>query len=79
MHITDQIKALIQKQLPEAQVLVEDPMNDATHLRAVIVSPRFEGLNRVDRHREIYKALGDAFSGPLHALQIITRTPEEMK
>ena len=78
MHITDQIKALIQNQLREAQVLVEDPMTDAMHLRAVIVSPRFEGLNRVDRHREIYKALGDAFSGPLHALQIITRTPEEM-
>lgn len=79
MHITDQVKALIQKQLPQAQVLVEDPMNDATHLRAVIVCSSFAGKNRIDRHREVYKALGDAFGGPLHALQIITRTPEEMK
>lgn len=79
MNIVEQVKTLIQKQLPDAQVLVEDPMNDATHLRAVVVCASFTGKNRIERHREVYKALGDAFSGPLHALQIITRTPEEMK
>ena len=78
MNITDHVKTLIQKHLPDAQVLVEDPMNDSTHLRAVIVCPSFAGKTHIQRHREVYKALGDAFSGPLHALQITTRTPEEM-
>lgn len=78
MHITEQVKTLLQAHMPDAQIVVEDPMADGTHLRAIIVSPRFAGQSRVARHRAVYAALGDAFSGPLHALQIVTRTPEEM-
>ncbi|PPR19071.1 MAG: hypothetical protein CFH43_00354, partial [Proteobacteria bacterium] len=37
----------------------------------------FEGQNRIARHRMVYAALGDAFSGPIHALQMSTLTPSE--
>jgi acid stress-induced BolA-like protein IbaG/YrbA len=50
MHITEQVRTLIQKHLPDAQVLVEDPMNDSTHLRAVIVCPSFAGKTHIQRH-----------------------------
>ena len=43
-----------------------------------LVSPVFEGLNRVKRQQLVYKGLGDAIaSGAVHAVTIIAQTPEE--
>ena len=67
------VQKMIQQAMPEASVDVEDPFQDQTHLRAIIESPAFNGHNRIAQHRMVYKALGDAFDGPLHALQIITK------
>ncbi len=77
MITTEQVASLIQSGMPNAQVKVLDPHNDQTHLQAIVISDDFKGLNRVQQHRLVYKALGDAFSGPLHALQLQTLTPEE--
>lgn len=73
------VAKLIQAGLPDATVRVEDPLNDKTHLRAVVVSPSFTGKSRVAQHRLVYAALGNAFSGPLHALQLTTLSPDEHK
>ena len=78
MLTTTEIHQLIAQMLPTAEIKIEDPLGDGVHLKATIISPQFTNLNRVDRHRLVYQALGDAFSGPLHALQIITRSPEEV-
>lgn len=72
-----EVQKLIEDNMPGAKVIVEDPYNDKTHLRAIIISTDFEGQSRIAQHRMVYKALGDAFAGPLHALQITTQTPEE--
>lgn len=71
-EIAEKIKA----SMPEADVKVMDPMNDGTHLEAVITSPAFSGKNRIEQHRMVYAALGDAFSTNLHALKLTTHTPE---
>ena len=76
---TEDVKNLILQGLPQADVTVSDPMNDGTHLSARIVCDCFNGKNRIQRHRMVYAGLGDAFSGPLHALQMTTLTPEEAK
>jgi acid stress-induced BolA-like protein IbaG/YrbA len=76
---TEQIKEMIQNHLPNAEVRIEDPQNDGVHLRAVIISEDFEGQSRLQRHRTVYAALGDVFQGPLHALQMITKTPKEVE
>jgi stress-induced morphogen len=44
---------------------------------ATIVSARFEGVSRVERHRLVYASLGTAMSGPIHALALKTFTPAE--
>ncbi len=44
-----------------------------THFRVRIASPRFEGLNRVARHRLVYDALRDFIDRGLHALAVETR------
>ncbi len=79
MHITDDIKTKIEAAMPNADVMVQDPMNDGAHLVAVVVSEDFEGINRIGRHRKVYAALGNAFSTNLHALQLKTLTPDEFK
>lgn len=48
-----------------------------SHFSVQIVSRKFEGLNRVARHRLIYAALGDAFDEGLHALRIDAKAPDE--
>ena len=76
-----EIEAILKEFMPEAEsITVTDPMNDGTHLSAMIVSSAFEGKNRIARHRMIYSALGEHFdSGALHALQFKTVTPSEFE
>ena len=72
---TARIAEMIQAGLPDAEVDVRDPLNDRTHFEATVTSPSFEGKSRVQQHKMVYAALGDSFSGPLHALQLTTAVP----
>jgi BolA protein len=47
------------------------------HFRALVVSPRFAGLGRVERQRLVYQALGAEMGARIHALALRTLTPEE--
>src|SRR5580692_530551 len=49
-----------------------------THFQVRIVSAVFEGLNRVERQRRVYAVLADEMRGPVHALALMTLTPDEM-
>ena len=42
-----------------------------------MVSDAFAGLNRVQRQRLVFRAVGDLMDGRVHALQIQARTPDE--
>ena len=48
-----------------------------SHFSLVIESAAFEGLNRVQRQRRIYEALGDLMAAKVHALQIKAVAPGE--
>lgn len=50
----------------------------AGHYRLRIVSERFEGVNRVARHRLVYDCLRDMMHSDIHALTIIAFAPSEM-
>lgn len=49
----------------------------AGHYRLELVSERFEGVNRIGRHRLVYDCLRDMMPGEIHALTIIALTPSE--
>jgi BolA protein len=49
----------------------------AGHFRALVVSDRFQGQDRLTRQRMVYAALGDAMKSEIHALALRTLTPEE--
>lgn len=68
------LQTCIRETLPDAEVTIHDP--DGAHLSAVVISASFAGLSRIQQHRLVYQALGDAFETDLHALQLTTRTPQ---
>jgi len=49
------------------------------HFDAIVVSPEFEGLGPVERHRAVYAALGDLRARRVHALALRTFTPAEWR
>ncbi len=46
------------------------------HFRAIIVSAKFEGLNRIAAQRLVYSSLEDWMGNEIHALSMRTLTPE---
>ncbi len=46
------------------------PGTGESHFRVTIVSDRFEGASRVERHRLVNEALSAELAGPVHALAI---------
>ena len=48
-----------------------------SHFRVRIVSTAFAGLSRVDRHKRVYEALAAELQDRVHALALITLTPDE--
>lgn len=53
------------------------PLGSETHFRVVVVTPAFDGLGRVDRHKAVYETLAEEMRGGVHALAVVSRTPEE--
>ncbi len=48
-----------------------------THFSVEIVSARVAGMRAVDRQRLVYSLLSDEIAGGVHALSLVTKTPEE--
>ena len=48
-----------------------------SHFRVEVVSAAFAGKSRVERHRMVNVLLAEELAGPVHALQLATRTPDE--
>lgn len=49
-----------------------------SHYRLHLVSDRFEGLNRISRHRLVYDCLHDMMHRDIHALAIVAVAPSEI-
>ena len=49
------------------------------HYRIRVVSPRFEGVNKVGRHRLVYDCLREMMTKEIHALAMTLLTPDEAK
>jgi BolA protein len=49
------------------------------HFRVILVSGRFEGRTRIERHRMVYETLGDWMGSEIHALALETWSPSERR
>ncbi len=48
------------------------------HFRLTLVSPKFNNLGTLARHRLVYEAMGELMQREIHALSITALTPEEL-
>jgi acid stress-induced BolA-like protein IbaG/YrbA len=71
------IEQMIRAGMPDAQVEVEG--DDGVHFEAVVISPSFNGLPTLKRHRMVYATLGSLMGNEIHALGLRTLTPEEQQ
>lgn len=63
--------------LPDAVVELKDLTGTEDHWEATIVSAGFAGRTMLERHRLVMAALAEEMKGPIHALTLDVRTPEE--
>ncbi|MDB4952885.1 MAG: BolA family protein [Myxococcales bacterium] len=73
------IAAKIRAALPDAQIELKDLTGTEDHWQATIVSAGFTGKSLMQRHRLVMSALVDEMKGPIHALTLDVRTPDEPK
>lgn len=71
-----EIKQLIEAGLKDCTAIVEG--EDGRHYSATVISPEFNGKNRVQKQQMVYTTLGNRIAdGTIHAISIKTFTPEE--
>ena len=59
MAITaEQIRELIKKKFPQADIEIIDTAGDNNHYSAIITAQEFRGKSRVEQHKLIYRQSG---------------------
>jgi BolA protein len=85
MNITQQIHALLERDLAPVALTVRDDSaahaghagaREGGHYHVEIVAEAFRGLAPLARHRRVYTALADLLSDRIHALSIDARVPD---
>jgi stress-induced morphogen len=76
MPSAEEVRERIERELPGAEVRVEDLTGGGDHFRAEVASSRFEGMSRIEQHRLVYDVFGSEIGGPIHALSLKTSVPQ---
>ena len=70
------IMQLLKSQFPDAEITFD---GEDCNSKVLIVSKQFKGLSILNRHKLIMSSLKEHFqSGELHALSLVTKSPEEI-
>ena len=68
----EEIKSLVKEAIPDAEIIIEDLAGDENHYSATIKSKIFNGKNKIEQHKMVYKSLKGKMGNELHALSIST-------
>jgi len=68
----NEITKMIKEAFPDAEVKIEDLAGDENHYSATVKSKIFNGKNKIEQHKLVYKALKGKMGNELHALQLNT-------
>ena len=71
--IADKIRAA----LPDARVELTDLTGTEDHWQATVISSAFAGTSLIERHRMVMAALAVEMKGPIHALTLQAKAPDE--
>ncbi len=72
-----QVADLIRNAIPGATVEVRS--GDNVHFESRVISSEFAGKRPLQRHQQVYRALGELMGGEIHALSIEALTPDEFQ
>jgi stress-induced morphogen len=72
------ITAKIRAALPDAVVELKDLTGTEDHWEARVISAAFAGKSLIQRHRLVMAALAEEMKGPIHALTLDVKTPDEL-
>jgi stress-induced morphogen len=73
----DDIVARIRVALPDARVELTDLTGTEDHWKATVISSAFAGKSLIERHRLVMAALAAEMKGPIHALTLDVKAPDE--
>ena len=68
----EEIRDLIKKAIPDAEIDIRDLAGDENHYSATIKSKVFSGISKIEQHKLVYKALNGKMGNELHALALNT-------
>jgi BolA protein len=88
MQVASAMKRKIEEALKPARLEIVDESHrhaghaghnpqGESHFRVEIVAEAFAGKSRVERHRMVNALLADELAGRVHALALVTMTPDE--
>ena len=69
------IAVLIEQNLPGSQAHVQT--DGQGHYEARVICAEFAGKRSLQRHQMVYRTLGSRVGREIHALALVTLTPEE--
>ena len=76
--LPNEVKARIEAGVQSAQAFVHEFSGGTDHYKVTVISPAFEGLMLIRRHRLVMDLFQEEIkSGEVHALSIETYTPAE--
>ena len=73
----DEIKKIIEDNVPQSTAYILDPMKDGQHLQALVISPVFERMMLIKQHQMVMTPLKEAMAQAVHALGLKTFTPQK--
>jgi len=68
----EEIRSLLEKAMPDADIIIKDLAGDNNHYSATIKSKLFSGKTKIEQHKLVYKALNGKMGNELHALELNT-------
>ena len=88
MRVAQTIKTKLNEHLAPARLEISDEsarhyghsgarLEGESHFNVTIVSAIFDGMNRIERQRLVYRVLADEMKSDIHALALTTLTPAE--
>ena len=69
----EEVRQLVVRAFPDGEITVEDMTGTMDHFQITVLSPRFQGLIKIDQHRLVQAPLQGALDdGRIHAIKIKT-------
>lgn len=73
MPTPEELKSILQADMPRAQITISDNRGSGDHFKVEISAQEFDGLSRLEQHRLVYASVQSLLDdGSVHALSIKT-------